>query len=133
MANYYGFTRTNYFRIKNEEAFKEYINTLATTDGDFELWTKEDNNETYYAFGGNGSLYSIENDEEDIYQKLSEYVHQHDAIIITEVGYEKLRYLTGVSMVITQKGYEVVDLYDASLNKAKQLLSDETYKTNFAY
>lgn len=50
-----------------------------------------------------------------------------DAIIITEIGYEKLRYLTAYAVVITRTEVEFVELRSAALETAQRMLRDPEY------
>lgn len=146
MANYEATTRTNYFRVKDAEALKALI---ARTTSDIEtvrLWSKEcDDDNIRYAFGCYGSISGIKEDDElldDSYdedaferfvQGLQECVVDDDAIVITEVGNEKLCYATAVATIITSTSCETVDLTESAYSKASQMLCDPNWTTMCEY
>jgi len=72
-------------------------------------------------------------DIEHFYKTLQDLLLDGEAIIITEVGYEKLRYLIGISVVITCSEISVVNLHDASLAEARSLLRNPSYTTKLVY
>lgn len=65
----------------------------------------------------------------DLFQELQKIVAENDAIIITEVGNEKLRYLLGVSVVITRRGIRVLRLDDIAWQTAKEMLDNHDFYT----
>lgn len=109
MATYNGFTRTNYFSVTDEDMLRDIVDRIVwdNDDGFFE------DRGGKFAFGSYGSICSLrkaesENDsdsDEDyddefeadaVYEALQAIVAPDDAIIITEIGYEKLRYLVAM-------------------------------------
>ena len=103
MANYYGFTRTNYFAVKDEEKFRQVVASCQASEENPKVWEEAVDGQTLFAFGCYGSLSGLPcGDEEDyecdlgaFHSALQQVVADGHAIIITEVGYEKLRYLVG--------------------------------------
>ncbi|MBQ3422459.1 MAG: hypothetical protein IJH34_12535 [Romboutsia sp.] len=159
MANYYGNTRTNYFRVIDE---KEFINIVESKmrayEDTIEYWTKQSNNETYYAFGVYDEILGVceceycknienrvEEDEDDelecdaeySYDKMCELlqkvVHPEDAIIITSTGHEKLRYIIGNSTIITNTQIKHIDLWDEASKQAKLMLNNDNYEFDCCY
>jgi hypothetical protein len=111
MANYYGQTRSNYFAVKDAEAFttelENYPVRVITQE------TKEGGK--LYGFldaddDGSGEIWSIYNNETDEYDEI-DWGHvfkrhlQDDwvAVIIT-TGSEKYRYFTGDATAYNNKG-----------------------------
>lgn len=141
MANYCASTRTNYFRVTDEEKFHKIMEGAVVSDDQLEIWHEKEDGVKYFAFGGYGSLYyeqELENgdvldDIDSFYEQLQTVVHPEDAIIITEVGNEKLRYLIGVSVVITKDAVDFIDLDSTSINLARMLLKNDHYKTKLHY
>jgi hypothetical protein len=142
MANYCGRTRTNYFRVTDEEKFRQVMANVLCSDDDLEIF--EEDGESGKKFGfcccgviqGTKQLLDDEDCEEDydeFIRLLQEVVADDDAIIITEVGYEKLRYLVGRSEIITKTGFKVISLRDATLEAAKTLLGNPDYDTEVEY
>lgn len=138
MANYISFTRSNYFRVTDPEAFKKIINRVITDEDSLELWERTENGMTYYAFGAYSSICGLRHEAEDadndgefeveaVYDALAKVIAPDDAIIITEIGYEKLRYLTAYAVVITRTEVEFVELRSAALETAQRMLRDPEY------
>jgi hypothetical protein len=103
MANYNATIRTNYFSVKDEARFREIMDACGAED---ELYVFESEDGTgKLGFGCYGRLNGIpageaaDDEESDIdafYDALQDVLSDGDAIIITELGYEYLRYLIGV-------------------------------------
>lgn len=137
MANYVSTTRTNYFHVKDAEAFRAFMDNVSGDD--LELWDeKDDKGDTVFAFGCEGSIYGIQNEDEnddyDLFIKnLQEYIADNDAVILTEAGHEKLRYVTGFATVITSKGIQFLNLDDMALSKAREMLGNPGFSTQMDY
>lgn len=144
MANYYGKVRTNYFRVTDKDIFYKLIGNLVSDDS-VEVWDKTINGETYFVFGSysdiNYKVYELDSEYEDdyeydmnvFYNEMQKIIHPDDALIITEIGNEKLRYLGATAIVITSKGCELVSLQNCALSVARELLNKKNYKTEFDY
>lgn len=150
MANYYGVTRTNYFNVTDPEKLKdivERINWDLVSEPDFFV---EENGQ--FAFGAYSSICGLKpeanvsagkdlsEDEDDdeyepeaVYEALQKVVAPGSAIIITEIGFEKLRYLTAYSVVITQDALESEGLRSQSLSLARRLLGNPAYDPRMEY
>ncbi len=141
MANYYGFTRTNYFAVKDEERFRQVVASCQASEENPEVWEEAVDGQTLFAFGCYGSLSGLPcGDEEDyecdlgaFHNALQQVVADGHAIIITEVGYEKLRYLVGDCTVITSQEIAYTNLSDIGLAKARQLLKNPQYNPVMEY
>lgn len=155
MANYYGMTRSNYFRVTDPDRLRKIIAATSTDEDSLELWTREDENGPQYAFGCYSSIIGLrasfdqdendrsENDDDDPYyddpdfdafaEELRKIVAPDDAIIITEIGYEKLRYLNAYSVVITAKSTECVELRESCIDTAQRLLGNPNWDTRMEY
>ena len=149
MADYHGFTRTNYFRVTDEKKFREIIARCVAEDN-VDIF-KSDSGDGKFAFGcyaniqediacgAHDSCWFCEKTDTDecksysFYEALQSLVADDDAIIITEVGYEKLRYLVGVSIVITKNDIRGVNLASAALSVAKEMLANPDYNTVMDY
>jgi hypothetical protein len=116
-------------------------NVYCTDDG-LEIFEEEFADGKKFGFGccgviqGTKQLHEDDDSEEDydeFIKSLQEIVADGDAIILTEVGYEKLRYLVGKSEIITKTGYKVVSLRDKTLNEAKLLLGNPDFDTQMEY
>ena len=151
MADYYGKTRTNYFSVTNEEKFKQIINSCGAENGGIIIADQKQNDGSVkYCFYCDGSIYGLpdrnETDEycedDDAYIEydydafcatLQEIISDGDAIIITHIGSEKMRYLIGGCSIITRNDYEYVDLTNEALKLAKNLLNNPDFTTQMEY
>ena len=112
MADYMAVTRTNYFHVKDAEVFKEIVSQICD---DMEVFTCEmSDGSMMYGFGGYGFITGFGGEDEDVdqvYNALRDHVAMPDeAIVIEEIGCEKLRYLSAYATVITEKEVDFVDL-----------------------
>lgn len=125
MANYYGQTRTNYFKVNDPEAFKAELEKMPV-----HIITQELKNEdgevidTLYGFldddsDGAGSVteYWDEEKEETIDIDLEDLFKRHLAdgwvAILVHSGNEKYRYISGDAVAYNSKGESVgVNLSD---------------------
>lgn len=126
MANYYGVTRTNYFAVKNADAFREELSKYPV-----EVITKESisvntgEKATLYGFidsdidgGGNIEYYYDEEAGETSESMVwEEFFTRHLAdgwvAVITHSGAEKHRYISGYSTAYNNKGEVIhIDLTD---------------------
>ena len=144
MVNYMGFTRTNYFSVTDAEKLRDIVDRI--------IWDNSGSflEEGYggYVFGCYGSINGLRNPKQedcdsedydddynadDVYEALQEIVAPGDAIIITEVGYEKLRYLVGDTVVITRDAIEYINLRSAAMEAACKLLNNPQFDTQMEY
>lgn len=64
MANYESVTRSNYFHVKDEDAFSKFMDTVSGDD--MHCWSdKDEDGNTLHAFGCDGSIYGVPNGAED--------------------------------------------------------------------
>ena len=142
MANYVCTNRTNYFRVTDAEAFKNFLSQVVTdTDEDLYVLEKETDDETYYAFGCYSNIFGIPDDtgetDVDSYDRfidgLQKYVAKDDAVILLHVGHEKLRYVTGCATVITKKSMDIINIQDLAVKLAQEKLGKPEYKPGCDY
>ena len=143
MANYCCATRTNYFKVKNEEEFMDFMKNVQCSEDDIQIWTRESNGTKYFAFGCYGGISGWNDaDDEDcdwdiaydnFTDGLSQLVAEDDAIIIFESGNEKLRYLTGNAMIITSKDTAYININNAATKKASDMLGNPSWETRLNY
>ena len=133
MANYEATVRTNYFSVKNPTALKELIDSIEAEDT-VSLFTHElPDGSMQYGFGCYGSLFGIQDSLDAFYEALQELVCENDAILIFEVGYEKLRYVVGCCTVITSTKMQHIDIQQQALELAAKLLNRPNYNTRLDY
>jgi len=140
MANYYATIRTNYFGVTDEDKFREIIDSCSAEDTIHVFESKDDSGK--FGFGCIGSIYGIppgENEDDDesdmdtFYDALQNILLEGDAIIITEIGYEKLRYLISNCIVITKNDIQFVDLRNKAIELAREMLNDAAFTTEMDY
>ena len=120
MANFYGQTRSNYFAVKDPEAFKQELSKYPV-----EIITQEKDGVTLYGFldndpnGGGQIDYYYDEEAGDNSEDISwgEFFKRHledDWVaIIVSSGAEKYRYLLGHATAYNNKGEEThLDLSD---------------------
>jgi len=103
MANYYGTCRSNYFRVKDSEAFEremDQIHSIAVQKG-------KDN--TYVILGdcpdgGGWPSWDYEDNEIDLPLIVSTHLADDEVAVFMEAGAEKLRYIVGYAEAINSRG-----------------------------
>ena len=127
--------RTNYFRVTDEEKYKELFNHLCGEDNIHDF-SKEKNGILYHGFGSYGNIdYIDENEEYDFnafLDELQKILPEDEAFMYFESGYEKLRYVTGFSIVVTKKEIVYESIGNWAISKAKELLGN-TFETEIEY
>lgn len=140
MANYYAYTRTNYFGVKDEEKFRNIISSLVG-ENTFRVWKKDVDGKQKFGFGSECNILGKINpsaEDEEYYsdewiQDLQAIVDEDDAIIITEVGYEKLCYLVGGVIVITSNSVTYGNIESLGLSLARDALKNPKFETQMHY
>jgi hypothetical protein len=140
MANYNALTRTNYFSVTDEAKFNEIIASCRTDVGGLQVLEPSFGSRRF-GFGCYGIIYGIppnqdveeEGDLYAFYDALQSVLVDSDAIIITEIGYEKLRYLVGYCTVITKRKIKLVDLHDTAVELARDMLENPKFITQMDY
>lgn len=123
MANWYGQARSNYFKVKDIEAFKE---ALSPVEIEVSYSPENDNcmimsNDEY---GGWPSQYYDEDIGDSVDFELTTIVAQHlvegQVCVLIETGAEKLRYLSGHSVAFDHSGETVYVSLDDIYAKAEE-------------
>jgi hypothetical protein len=102
MANYYGVGRTNFFQVKDPNAFEAEMKKYGLRvklDDDFAMLISENEG---------GFEWSYQDDETDLDIDYSDVFRRHlvdgAVAVIMEVGNEKLNYLGGYAVAYNNKG-----------------------------
>jgi len=119
MANYYASCRSNYFKVKDEDAF---ILAMSEIPG---IEVSQEANDTFCLLGGDpdgaGWPSWVQDDdgkdiEIDLPLEVSKYLADGEVAIFMESGAEKLRYVVGYAVAINSQGEQVSiglnDIYD---------------------
>ena len=121
MANYYANCRTNYFKVKDNDAFELAMAPIPDIEVIITPGTME-----YCILGNNEDgrgwpvwIQGVESDTEieiDLPNMVAEHLQDGEVAIFMEVGNEKLRYLNGYATAINNKGERrdigLNDIYD---------------------
>lgn len=112
MANFYGQTRSNYFAVKNEEAFREEIAKLPV---ELIEGKKEEDGTQLFGFldcdqNGGADIWGVYDEETEEYVEVdwAKFFQTHLAddwvAVIVSVGTEKYRYFQGDAVAYNNKG-----------------------------
>jgi hypothetical protein len=111
MSNYDAVCRSNYFKVKDVEAFQKFCKRIGA-----EFFGVIDREEYVCGFGKDGSLpnWDLEKDDElDFFGELATHLEDKEIAIIMESGHEKFSYVTGYAWAINNKGdYREVSLQE---------------------
>lgn len=126
MANWIGSARTNYFRVKDVDAFKSWAQAASLAvfeeDGRFGVYSEDE-------YGGWPSIVFDHDATEahrdfDIVHELAQHVADGEIVICLEAGAEKLRYITGnaIAFKASADGPDKIsitldDIYDLAAEK----------------
>lgn len=128
MANYYASARSNYFRVKDAEAFKAWAESR-----NLEVWDRTEEKDGRFGIcplngddGGWPNCFYDEDADEyvdfELAAELGEHLAEGEVAILSEVGAEKLRYLNAYAVAVNWKGEtKYVHLDDAIMEEAKKL------------
>ena len=122
--NYIGSTRSNYFAVKDLEAYKAFLAQF----GDVELIESEaDQGLVGFVMGkysDSGCLPNTkgpDNDECDFIAELAHHLADGEVAIVIEIGYEGARYLGGSATAVNNQGELVTINTDSIYDLAKGL------------
>lgn len=141
MANYCCTVRTNYFHVKDEAEFRSLMEQVYGSEDSIEVWEKpDDEGSTMFGFGCYGGIAGIgdaDDEKESAFdrflEKLQQCVAENDAIIILEAGNEKMRYVVGTALILTNKACEYLDIAELAEKRAAALLMTLSWKTELMY
>lgn len=131
MADWSGSTRSNYFKVKDLDAFKNMMSNFQA-----EIITRENTDLVgFYSTRFNGDIptyFPDEGKEEvSIVEIIADHLDDNQVCIVQSIGSEKLRYVTGIAYAIHSSGeilqIDINDIYakaqsefggDASITEA---------------
>lgn len=129
MANYYESARTNYFEVKNIDAFKEELKGVKSA----EIISEEKGGKTYVCILSDyegGFPWDYYNEDTEDYEELDwggifkKHLVDGSVAIIIGAGAEKLRYISGYAFAFNNKGEEKRISLDDIYALAESLGSD---------
>jgi len=148
MANYECATRSNYFKVKDPEAFRTFMKGVRGIGDTVALWEEKNHQgEPIFGFGTMGGIWGwseqtdttddADVDDDAAYEAFISGIQEHladdDAVIILESGYEKLRYLIGSALIITSQVTRYFCISDIATKKAAELLHNPKWTTKCDY
>ena len=148
MANYECASRTNYFRVTDEERYKELFAGLSSEDKIDDFTHKDEEGVVWHGFGSYDSIgwsdgkepEDPDDDDEDDDQDIVDFAYElqkilpdGEAFILFESGHEKLRYVTGTALIVTKDGTEFLDLRNKAVEIAREMLGDKKWCTKCEY
>ncbi len=144
MADCISRVRTNYFGVSDMDEFREKLKIFGIVPVEENAYGHRisfinDNDPAKVGIALDCSYGDLaDTDDEDGYGlTLADLIQDHilngDACIITEVGYEKSRYVYGVAKVITAKEKRTVDIDVFSKAAARELLGNPDWDTQMDY
>ena len=134
----YDITRTNYFRVTDEEKFRKIVNGCwCGNEAEMKIWTETAPDGTkYFAFGCYGYIDGCCDpdgnecpDSNQFMEDLKTILPDGEVIIITHVGNNKMRDVYGEVDVITKEGWTYQNLDELAREIAKKKLGDENWTT----
>lgn len=146
MSDYICTVRSNYFHVKNPDAFRDFMGRVYGSTDQISLWQEQDNeSRPVFGFGSYGAIAGLKNaaaDDDDLLDEsaydefirgLQEHVAEDDAVILMEAGHEKLCYVTGAATILTSSGQEYLNLAETATNWAAEMLRNPGWRTQCDY
>jgi len=142
MANYEAACRSNYFRVKDEQAFRAWAKARnleifpSGPDREFcdqydEVSEVSDHQQSFMISHEDGTwpvFFYDDNDKDcecDVVEELAQHLHPDDIAVLMEAGHEKLRYVCGHAIAVNAKGETVAihlsDIYDKARHLGENL------------
>lgn len=146
MSEYICTVRSNYFHVKDPALFRDFMGRVYGSEDKIFLWQEQDEEgKPVFGFGTHGAIAGLKNaeaDDDDLLDEsaydefirgLQEHVSEGDAVILMEVGHEKLCYVTGAATILTSGGQEYLSLAEMAANRASEMLGDPDWSTQCDY
>lgn len=106
MADYQACFRTNYFWVKDQTAFLDWVATLPGIEAHRKTPSAEDSAFALFANDGPPSFDTSDN-EVHFSTDLAPHLADNEVAILLEIGHEKLRYLVGQATAIHPSGRSI--------------------------
>lgn len=140
MANWYGATRTNYFKVTDEERYQQLFKRLSCEDP-VEDFSRTSNGQLWHAFGAYGAIYFLnenldENEPLDYHsflRAMGEILQPDSVFVSTCIGNEKLRYLTGICCMVFPNGRIVIEDLSTFAHRTAEVFFGNDYKLHLDY
>lgn len=123
MANYCATARSNYFKVKDVEAFKKWLDTVGSCK-----FIQDKEGRVGFYVDDDGMLPSTrcndrqdESEELDLCAEIAQHLLPEEVAIVMEVGAEKCRYLSGFAHAVNSAGKVETVSIDQIYGRAKKL------------
>lgn len=111
MANWYGTARSNYFRVKDADKFKAWVESIQGLG----MWERTNEPGLFGIYSDDGDSGGWpswrpddpEYEEVDLVGELVEHLAEGEVAILMEAGAEKLRYISGYAIAVNHKGEQI--------------------------
>lgn len=140
MSDYTAISRTNYFRVTDEEKYQQLFNALKKKNPAIEDFAepKNHNEKRLHGFGMDGEIQFFNDDVSgattfDFMEELQKILPDGEVFVSMEIGHEKLCYLTGVAQIVNNKEIRSVDLEDQILQSLRQISGNKNFSTQLFY
>lgn len=142
MANYIARCRTNYFKVTDEEKYRELFLRLIGDETEVEDFTVVENGITMHGFGCMSTIYfktddadedEPSNEFESFLQELQPILPDGEAFIFTECGHQKLNHVSGYVTVVTKDEIKHLALGTLALILAREMLGNPNFETRMEY
>lgn len=129
MADWWGYSRSNYFEVKDRDAFGAWLADIG------EICILHEENECIAIAGDNFGGWPTCRGEDcepfDFADELSSFLVEGEIAVLIEVGAEKLRYNTGIAIAVDHRGKRteanLSDIYDQAEAVFGRRPPDATY------
>lgn len=137
MANYTSVGRTNYFKVTDEDRWEELFENISANDGKWDYSYKTPDGTILHCFAVEGGLDyrspDVYDSELDYFiDELQKILPDDEAMIYTEAGHEKHRYVVGFNLVVTSKSIDWISLSELGLDVARNHLG-KNFTTQMDY
>jgi hypothetical protein len=158
MADYVSKCRSNYFSVTDEAKFRGLMDKCVGAEEDvLVIDQKQKDGSKKFAFSCRSSIVGLlyktvggepvvvqEREEADedqdneiatslFYDSLQGIIPDSEAIMLTEIGREGMKYLMSRCTIITNKDIKGIDLQDEAIKLVRKLLGKPNYKTESCY
>lgn len=131
MSDYIARTKTNLFRVTDEEKFKDIVSRMKGDDK-IDLFIQGTSENPVFGFGCYGNIGGYEGDDgafggddfNTMAEELQSILPEDEAIIITEIGHEKYCYVGGFVTVITKNAVHIKNMSDTAKEMASIMLGE---------
>jgi len=127
MANYYGQTRSNYFRVRSASAFRRFCRSYGLTVFN----NTERGKQRCFGFLADEPIPTGRSNakgdwiESDFLAELAKHLVRGEVAVVMEVGSEKMRYLIGYAGAVNWQGKRIEVSLTEIYRRAKQTFGIE--------